>query len=179
MRDQAAGDEASTIKDFITEIEGVRSAVLQREAALDVGQFGDHLQSARNLVHYLALRRFDLRNTQERLALLGISSLGRSEGHVLSNLDLVLAILYRLTGFPPPRRAVGGVAPPREPELTSHRKAAQGKIGRGLLRARTGGDVADRIAHRNSVCGYPLEVSKEQCRGGSAGAVDVPVEPID
>lgn len=78
---------------------------------MDLGQFGDNLQSARNLAHYLAMRRFDLRTTQERLAALGVSSLGRSEGHVLNNLDVVLAVLHRLAGLAPPRRAVGGVTP--------------------------------------------------------------------
>jgi pyruvate kinase len=101
----------STAKDLITEIERVRSALLEQEAALNLAQFGPRLQSARNLVHYLALRRFDLRTTQERLAALGVSSLGRSEGHVLYNLDVVLSILYRLPGLTPPRLEVGIVTP--------------------------------------------------------------------
>jgi pyruvate kinase len=115
VRHQSTGAEdlwaGSTVKNLITEIESVRSAVLQREASLDLGQFGDRLQSARNLVHYLALRRFDLRATQETLAALGLSSLGRSEGHVLYNLDMVLAILHRLAGLAPPRRTIGGITP--------------------------------------------------------------------
>jgi pyruvate kinase len=56
--------------------------------------------SAANLLHYLALRRFDLRPVQEQLAWLGLSSLGRSETHVLANLDKVLGILHRLAGRP-------------------------------------------------------------------------------
>jgi len=112
------------IRDLIIEIESVRSAVLRQETALDLSQFGDHLQSARNLVHYLALRRFDLRTAQERLAALGVSSLGRSEGHVLYNLDVVLAILYRLRGLTPPRRVVGGVTP-SEGRLILERNAAR------------------------------------------------------
>ncbi|MGP8125472.1 MAG: pyruvate kinase [Nitrososphaerales archaeon] len=120
------------IKDLITELESVRSAALLREASLDLGQFGDHLQSARNLVHYLALRRFELRGTQERLAALGVSSLGRSEGHVLTNLDVVLAILYRLAGLAPPKRVVGGVTP-SEGSLILERNAASllGPRGKG------------------------------------------------
>lgn len=55
-------------------------------------------QSARNLVHYLALRAHDLRELQGQLAWLGVSSLGRAESHVLANLDKVLGILHRLTG---------------------------------------------------------------------------------
>jgi pyruvate kinase len=78
---------------------------------LDLSQFGSHLLSARNLVQYLALRRFDLRITQERLADLGLSSLGRSEGHILHNLDAVLQTLYSLARLPPPSEVVGGVTP--------------------------------------------------------------------
>ena len=55
-------------------------------------------QSARNLVHYLALRRHDIRPLQERLAVLGLSSLGRTESHVMAAIDAVLEILERLSG---------------------------------------------------------------------------------
>lgn len=54
--------------------------------------------SARNLTHYLTLRRRDRRALQEWLSALGLSSLGRAESHVLANLDKVLGILHRLTG---------------------------------------------------------------------------------
>lgn len=54
--------------------------------------------SARNLVHYLALRRHDLRSAQLALAELGLSSLGRAEGHVLATLEAVLGVLDRLAG---------------------------------------------------------------------------------
>ncbi len=56
--------------------------------------------SARNLAHYLALRRTDIRALQDRLAWVGVSSLGRAETHVLANLDKVLGILHRLIGRP-------------------------------------------------------------------------------
>lgn len=55
-------------------------------------------ESARNLVHYLAIRRFDLRILQESLAKWGLSSLGRTEAHVLESLTAVLKTLRRLTG---------------------------------------------------------------------------------
>ena len=57
-----------------------------------------HQASAFNLLHYLALRRTDLRRLQDRLALMGVSSLGRAETHVLANVDKVLGILHRLAG---------------------------------------------------------------------------------
>ena len=57
-------------------------------------------ESARNLVHYLSLRRHDLRPLQLSLARLGLSSLGRAESHVLATVNAVLEILHRLTGSP-------------------------------------------------------------------------------
>lgn len=46
-----------------------------------------------NLVHYLALRRRDLRPLQRRLMVQGLSSLGRLESRVLPTLDAVLATI--------------------------------------------------------------------------------------
>lgn len=54
-------------------------------------------KSACNLAHYLALRQFDLRHLQDRLAQAGLSSLGRAEASVLSTLDLVIDLLKRAT----------------------------------------------------------------------------------
>jgi len=53
--------------------------------------------SARNLIHYLALRRNELRPLQRRLASVGLSSLGRAEAHVLATFDAVLTALRALT----------------------------------------------------------------------------------
>ncbi len=44
------------------------------------------------------MRRFDMLRLQERLAGIGVSSLGRAEAHVLANLDKVIGILHRLAG---------------------------------------------------------------------------------
>lgn len=59
----------------------------------------DFFPSARNLAHYLALRKHDLRPWQLELARFGLSSLGRCESRVLANLDAVLATLGRLLGY--------------------------------------------------------------------------------
>ena len=58
----------------------------------------NYRESARNLLHYLALRRRDLRPLQLQLAALGLSSLGRAESHVLATVDAVLEVLHRLRG---------------------------------------------------------------------------------
>lgn len=56
--------------------------------------------SAVNLAHYLALRTVDLRPLQSGLARLGLSSLGRSESHVMTALDQVIRVLEVLTARP-------------------------------------------------------------------------------
>jgi len=57
-------------------------------------------ESGKNLIHYLALRRHDIRALQMNLAEMGLSSLGRSEMHVLATIDAVLYTLSRITGEP-------------------------------------------------------------------------------
>ena len=59
--------------------------------------------SADNLLCYLSLRRQDIRPIQQRLASLGLSSLGRSESCVLSTLDAVIRTLAALLGQCLPR----------------------------------------------------------------------------
>jgi pyruvate kinase len=58
---------------------------------------GAFSKSACNLAHYLAMRQFDLRHLQDRLAQAGLSSLGRAEASVLSTLDLLIDLLNRAT----------------------------------------------------------------------------------
>jgi pyruvate kinase len=55
-------------------------------------------KSAINLIHYLALRHQDIRTLQEDLAALGLSSLGRTEAHVMSTLNAVLVALHHMAG---------------------------------------------------------------------------------
>jgi pyruvate kinase len=57
-----------------------------------------HRRSARNLAHYLALRRRDVRQLQSQLALLGLSSLGRMESHVYDAVQTVHHVLSVLLG---------------------------------------------------------------------------------
>lgn len=86
---------------LIEQMQALRQSMHDREAAMDVelSRVSEKYQdSARNLIHYLALRVHDLRPLQEQLAWLGLSSLGRSESHVLANLNKVLGILHCLTG---------------------------------------------------------------------------------
>jgi len=61
-----------------------------------------HRRSARNLLHYLALRQHDIRRLQEDLSSLGLSSLGRLEAHTLATMNAVLKTLHQLIDQPPP-----------------------------------------------------------------------------
>ncbi len=100
--DRAGTWDPRLCRSLIVELNTLRAALLERESAL-AGTLSaiepSYLPSARNLVHYLELRRFDLRPLQERLARLGVSSLGRSESHVLANLNKAIGILHRLAGL--------------------------------------------------------------------------------
>jgi pyruvate kinase len=54
--------------------------------------------SAENLLHYLAMRRQDIRALQPKLATLGLSSLGRAESYALAAVEAVLRIVHQLSG---------------------------------------------------------------------------------
>jgi pyruvate kinase len=92
------------LKLLIEELEAIRQSALDLEAeVLPRAQtlHPTYTQSARNLLHYLALRRHELRPLQKRLSALGLSSLGRTESHVLASVDRVLETLHHLAGIPP------------------------------------------------------------------------------
>ncbi len=83
-----------------------------------------HRVAAENLAHYLAVRRDDLRPLQERLARLGLSSLGRMEGHVLFTVDAVRRAITGLLGRGPDRGLDRWVAPDLDPSRASARTEA-------------------------------------------------------
>ncbi|MDP2903778.1 MAG: pyruvate kinase [Methylovulum sp.] len=91
-----------TLKQLLLEVSDLRQEIEQNavnrlhkyKANYQAGVFN---RSACNLAHYLALRQFDLRHLQDRLAQAGLSSLGRSEASVLSTLDAVIEVLKRAT----------------------------------------------------------------------------------
>ncbi|MGB8436847.1 MAG: pyruvate kinase [Burkholderiales bacterium] len=103
IEDGAEAWNRDAVEILIAQLAALRSEMTAFEAGLVprlVGVEPTFLASARNLAHYLALRRTDIRSLQERLAWVGASSLGRGETHVLANLDKVIGILNRLVGRP-------------------------------------------------------------------------------
>ena len=110
-------DELALLCSDMLELE---SSLLKRPLALHEA----HRRSAQNLAHYLALRRHDVRKLQSELALLGLSSLGRTESHVFNAVQTVHRVLNALLG------ANGSLPCPAEPAV---------EIGEGteLLEANT------------------------------------------
>ena len=90
-------------EDLIADLWALRQAMRDNAARLDTvlqGLDAARRPSAVNLAHYLAMRQVDLRRLQDRLAWVGLSSLGRAESHVLANVDKVIGLLHRLLGRP-------------------------------------------------------------------------------
>ena len=84
-------------------VEDLRRAVLaaEQELGAELHAVAPAMrESAYNLVHYLAVRRHDVRQLQDELARLGLSSLGRMEAHVMASLQAVLEVLHALRGTP-------------------------------------------------------------------------------
>ncbi len=87
------------IDELLVVRQGLIDAAAQRApqlASLDAA----HAAGGANLVHYVALRQRDIRDLQDRLARLGMSSLGRAESNVMASLDKVLGLLHRLCDRP-------------------------------------------------------------------------------
>ena len=79
----------------------------------------DYALSAANLAAYLAFRRHDMRDTQDQLAALGLSSLGRLEANVRVSIASVRLALDALLGEPPDRAASKRLCGLRAPSVAS------------------------------------------------------------
>ncbi|WP_448510450.1 pyruvate kinase [Immundisolibacter sp.] len=97
----AAGWDRAACDALIGELQVLRESMLDAQARL-APTLADiepgWRPSAINLAHYLAMRRYDMRRLQDRLAWVGVSSLGRAETHALANVDKVLGLLHLLAG---------------------------------------------------------------------------------
>jgi pyruvate kinase len=96
----------TSVSDIQRELTELRGKVAAGQNALlaawqPVLSASDYVRDAANLAAYIAFRREDLRRLQERLSEIGLSSLGRCEGHVMATLDAVAQALD----------AIGGVCP--------------------------------------------------------------------
>jgi pyruvate kinase len=97
--------DAAELADLARELAALRAELAAAAASspLPLEQVHpDNRASAINLLHYLALRRQDIRALQDRLSARGLSSLGRAESHVLDAVDSVLGVVCRLAGCEQP-----------------------------------------------------------------------------
>lgn len=105
----------------ITRLRQLREEMRQLEADM----LGAHSEiepafhdSAANLLHYLVLRRHDLRAFQDVLARLGLSSLGRAESHVMAAIEATLATA-QVASYVPPIEATATISFDRGETLLS------------------------------------------------------------
>ena len=92
---------ANEIEVLIAQLERLRERVVRyahRHQSLLLDLPEERRASAHNLLCYLGLRQLDLRTLQDRLAHLGLSSIGRAESNVLATLSAVLHNLNVLNG---------------------------------------------------------------------------------
>lgn len=92
----------------------------------------DYRKSARNLIHYIALRRFDLRSTQKKLRNLGMSRLANAQGHVKASLLNTKFILESLLDHRPKKHQKSGLSIKRSKRfLVNHTKELLGYRSKG------------------------------------------------
>ena len=121
----------------------------------------------RNLIHYIAFRRRDLRRLQHDLALLGLSSLGRSESHVLGNIDALRRALAALAGIPAPPALDAAVALDRGMELlrvNTNRLLGPDPTGRGVrIMVTMPTEAATNAALVRELVGAGMDVMRINC----------------
>jgi pyruvate kinase len=93
--------EGSALDEIERELTAIRADMLSAERLLSA-RWSDvpeaRRDSARNLLHYLAMRHRDLRRLQAQLFARGLSSLGRAESQALASVTAVLHLVRRLQG---------------------------------------------------------------------------------
>ncbi len=93
--------------DKVTSLLEEINALIQlcEEAELEYAEYLEKVSpeyevSARNLVHYRALRSIDITNLQKRLGALGLSRIARAQGHVMASLKSTRSILESMMSGP-------------------------------------------------------------------------------
>ena len=135
------GGDLKEFRALLAEVKALRGDV-DLKAGVLMGSWGVDADKPKvvprilNLAHYIALREHDLTDLQYRLAARGLSSLGRSEGHVAEALDTLIATLKRLTGDPGAPYLSPALARAGTAELEAETDRLFGKRQKGAPRAR-------------------------------------------
>jgi len=91
--------KASKIRQIQESLENILNKVhrdQKRNSGLIKEVHPTHQKSATNLINYISLRSFDLRDLQRKLGYLGMSRLARAEAHVEASLKTSLYFLHKL-----------------------------------------------------------------------------------
>lgn len=96
---KATGSEATapfleTARQCESRLRDIKSQMLERRVVLPSCEA--HRHSLFNMQDYLSLKKHDLRELQEMLSMLGLSSLGKSHFHLMYTIDRQLALLALL-----------------------------------------------------------------------------------
>lgn len=129
--------------DGLEEILAQAGAMEERYQAQLAEVHPDQHKSALNLLHYLALRQRDVSELQDDLGALGLSSLGRTEPHVLASVQAVLHALRCLEG--------------QKAKLP--RPAVTIKQGRKIIRKRTNALLGKKL--KGSLCRIMVTLPSE------------------
>jgi pyruvate kinase len=127
--DSASRKRTREITALCAELDSLHADIQRVEAessTLIDGVPPNYRESARNLIHYLALRRHDLRALQPKLSALGLSSLGRSEARVLASVAAVRTALQALAGYAAGPNSVDAEPASQEEHLAAHTAALLG-----------------------------------------------------
>ena len=167
--------ELEELRNELKELEQLSATSLQKVNPL-------HLASAINMVHYLGIRRRDMRPLQERLAAAGLSSLGRMESHVLANLDAIIDLLRCALGKSPTDEILPAPAATGAAQLESNTNNLFGKPPlhrRVRIMVTLPGEVADDYSLIKDMLVHGMDCARINCAHDSPEIWARMIEQID
>jgi pyruvate kinase len=145
-----------------------RATALEAKYATDLaGVHPASREGARNLVHYIALRKSNTHDLREKLRRLGLSSLAQAERNVLGSIDAVQIAIDRLVG--------GGSVDPdalaaalqrSSPTADEHRQAILGRSPEGRdvsIMVTLGAEAADSPALVAEMLAAGMNLARINC----------------
>ncbi len=170
--EQIAGELAALLRDVAELYEAIEHDA--GEIALAFGEAGAAASRGENLVAYLALRRRDITELQQRLAAFGLSSLGRSEAKVRLQFDAVIATLRRLNGEPdapyPERSAFAAAAEDLQAETARVFGALRAGAPRTRIMATLPPEAAEDPALAEALVAAGMDCARINCAHDDAKA---------
>jgi len=124
-------------------------------------------EGARNLVHYLALRKSDTHDLRRKLRRLGLSSLAHAERNVLGSIDAVQTAIDRLVGGGPvDADALAAALQSSNPTADEHRQAILGPSPEGRdvsIMVTLGAEAADNPALAAEMLAAGMNLARINC----------------